>query len=65
MVSLLRKSMKTGSELKIPSKISLLKGLAGMFWRGLILAGCALRRNCQRAEKAIAVIKQLMKLSLC
>jgi hypothetical protein len=43
--SLLRKSMKTGSKLGIPSKISLLKDLAGILLEGGRPWGTRLRGN--------------------
>jgi hypothetical protein len=57
--SLRCKSMKTGGELEIPSKISLLKDLAKAFWRveGLIREVCdaGLRGNARVKGKMVSL----------
>jgi hypothetical protein len=55
--------MKTGSELRIPSKISLLKKLAGILWRDRS-GGTRLGENLELSKslRVIAIIKQLMQL---
>ena len=63
--------MKTGSKLRYPSKISLLKDLAGAFWREQVVLASRSTRFARgnleivKEPKDTAVIKQLMELSLC
>jgi hypothetical protein len=68
---LLRKSLKTRSELEIPSKISLLKGLSGALSRGKVrvLAELDAPRGTlqivKEPEPLTAVIEQLMCFLIC